>query len=68
MEAVEPLRNVELSPKAVKRFWIVGNGRYRVNRTGDVYCRNPLFAYYFGHLEKCNFFFAEGIDLFRFAF
>src|SRR6266849_1343024 len=62
MEASRAASHVEFFAKACTAMLEVReNGRYRVERTGNDYSHVPCNAYYFGHLLKCNFFFANSI-------
>src|SRR5271165_5183445 len=61
MEANRAASHVECFAKVVKRTWKLETGRYRVKPIREYLQSHSLIAYYFGHLQKCNFFFSERI-------
>jgi len=63
MEASRAASHVEFFAKACTAILeVYGTGRYRANKTGSALQSHSLTAYYFGHVLKCNFFFANGIE------
>jgi hypothetical protein len=68
MEAIEIASHVEFFAKACTAIVeVLETGRYRVKTNRESLQSHSLVAYYFGHCEKSNFFFSDGIGTLHFA-
>jgi hypothetical protein len=68
MEAIEIASHVEFFAKACTAIVeVLETGRYRVKTNRESLQSHSLVAYYFGHCEKSNFFFSDGIGWLHFV-